>query len=154
MFVTELKQKIFCPPRHTKKSRNENLCFVNLSVTSWEKHFLKSLSLSFITLILMSSIAQATTLYYGIGVDGIMLMNRSTGAGTLILSTSPFPAGSNAAALAIQQTSGDLYWVQYATSSGSGSLYRWNPGTGGSPTLITTIPQSSTGSSVIVRMAF
>lgn len=110
--------------------------------------------LCFITLISFSSMAQATTLYYGIGINGIMLMNRSTGAGTTILSSSPFPAGSNAAALAIQQTSGDLYWVQYATSSGSGSLYRWNPGTGGSPTLITTIPQSSTGNSVIVRMAF
>ncbi|HWQ33835.1 MAG TPA: hypothetical protein VNQ79_13375 [Blastocatellia bacterium] len=115
--------------------------------------FARGLWLAVIMLLVASS-ASATTLYYGIGLNGILQMNRTTGAGTLIYSGAPFPAGSNAAALAIQQTSGDLYWVQYATSSGAGSLYRWNPGQGGTPALIGTIAQSATGSSVIVRLAF
>lgn len=107
-----------------------------------------------VLLLLCHSLAQATTLYYGIGLNGVMEINRTTGAGTTIYSGSPFPAGNNAAALAIEQTSGDLYWVQYATSSGDGTMYRWNPGSGGTPTAIGTIARSSTGSSPLVRLAF
>lgn len=105
-------------------------------------------------LALMVTAAQATTLYYGVGLNGVIQFDRATGAGTLIYSGAPFPAGNNAAAMAIEQTTGDLYWVQYATSGGSGSLYRWNPGQGGTPTLVGTIAQSLTGNAVIVRLAF
>jgi uncharacterized repeat protein (TIGR01451 family) len=137
--------------KHPMGGANFVKCAAELSR---RRAWLRSAWLSLATLVAASSLAEATTLYYGVGLNGLLQMNRATGEGTLIYSGSPFPAGSNAAALAIQQTSGDLYWFQYATSSGSGSLYRWNPGTGGTPTLVGSLPQSSTGGSVIVRLAF